>query len=183
VSPLFIAGRQRPKILEPIDVAFHHVAALVGFCVEFWGSASPTALLQSSLLRILAFGTDTDDLAASQLLAVLPRTIRTVYAQDRWSFAGAARTGPPNSDLVKQWQHVSWVAGLTFRDKHRKWTALSVAQDVDFTVSAPSADSEPLVFDRPLFSSMAGCFRAPTALRWALQLVLSSDAPSQSIFP
>lgn len=183
MSTLFVAGCQRSKILEAIDVPFHHLAAFVGFSVEFWWPATSTALLQPRLLRILTLRTDTDDLAAAQMLALLPRTICTIHTHHGWTLPGAARSGPPDTHLVQQGKQVRRITGLTLRDQHRQRATLSFAQDVDLAVSSPSADSEPFVIKRPLFSSWAGCFRAPTAERWALQLVLSRDAPFQSIFP
>ncbi len=183
MSALVVPGRQRSEILEPIDGTFDDVAAFVRLCVKFRWPTTAAPFLDARFTRVFPLGADTPDLAAPQLLTVFPRPIGSIHAQDRRPFAGSARTGPTDADLVEQRDHARRVAGLTFGDQNREWTTLPIAQDVDFTVSSPSADPEPFGLDRPLFSIMAGRFRAPTALRWALQLVLSSEAPSQSIFP
>ena len=132
-----------------MDVPFHYLAAFIGSCVEVRGSASATSLLQPCLLRILAFMADTDDLAAPQLLAVLPRAIRTIYAHHGRTLPRAARSGPPDADLVEQGKQIRRVAGLTFRDQDGQRAAFSFAQHVDLAVSSPSADAEPFVRECP----------------------------------
>ena len=46
MSTLFVAGRQRPKILEPIDVALHHVAT---YTITFAAFQSLGPLLTGAL--------------------------------------------------------------------------------------------------------------------------------------
>ena len=183
MSSLVVPGRYRSKIFQPIDATFHHLAGFISLCVEFRGATTPAALLQTRFTRVFPFGTNTDNLATAELLTILLRPIGTVHPQDRRSLPRAARSGPPYSHLVKQGEDIGGIAGLPRRDEHRQGAALPITQNVDFTVSSSSTDSEPLVFENPLFSSRAGRLRAPTAARWALQLVLSTDAPSQSMFP
>jgi hypothetical protein len=183
LSAFFIASRNGPEVLESIDATFDDVTAFVGLCVEFRWPTTSTPFLEARVARIFPLRTDTTDLAATQLLTELPSPVGAVNAQSRRTFAGAPRTGAPDADLIQQRDHVGGIAGLPFRDQDREWTTLALAQDVDFGVASTPADTKPLVDERPLFSRLAGCFRAPTALRWALQRVLSNDAPSQSMLP
>jgi len=73
---------------------------------------------------------------------------------------GGRFLGRPDVHLVQQRKQVGWVTGLTFGHQHGQRAAFSLAQHVDLAVSSPTADPEPLVRERPLFSSWAGCFRA-----------------------
>ena len=176
--PVTLDG-QCPESFQPIDATCHRLAHFVSTCGNFRWAATTTALLQTRPARVFALRTDADDLSTSELLTVHSCSIGTIHTQDGQPFAKAAHIRPPNSDLVKQRKQAGRVAGLNFRDEHRERTTLPAAQDVDFAVSPPRLIPGHPSLTAPFFC-MAGCFRAPTAARWALQVVLSSDVPCQS---
>jgi hypothetical protein len=183
VPTLLVAGGDGPKILEAIDAAFHDLAALVSLCVKFRWSSSTLPPSQVCFAGSLSFWTDAPELACPAGTPVLARSRRTVHPKGRGTLAGASWTGTLHPNRVQEGQEGGRVTRLSCRNQDAQGAPVPVAQQVDFGGSSPPADPEPLVFECPLCSSLAGSIRAPTALRWALTWGLSTAAPSQSIFP
>lgn len=142
-----------------------------------WVCSAP----QASPPSIRTFQTDTADLSLPEHLAVGPRAIRSFHPERRRALPGASRTGTPHPNIVQQQREVGGVTGLSGGHQDAEWMPMSVTQDVDCAGSSPTTDAKPLIRHAPLFFVRASCFRAPTAVRWALTWVLSMAAPSQSI--
>lgn len=183
VSTLLVPGGNGAEVLEAIDAAFHDLSAPIGLCVELRRPSPPAASTKTRFARVFALRTHAANLASTEDTPVLARTIRPVHPQGGGSLAGAPRTGAPDPNSIQKGHQVRGVTGLSGRHQNTERPTVPVHQNVNFAGSSPSTDAEPLVVEGPLFSSLAGCFRAPTALRWALTWVLSRAAPSQSIFP
>ena len=82
----------------------------------------------------------------------MTNALGTIHAHHGRTLPRAARSGPPDADLVEQGKQIRRVTGLTFGDQHSQRTAFSFAQHVYFTVSTATADPEPLIAERlPLF--------------------------------
>lgn len=153
VSTLVVPSRNRPKILEAIDPPFDDLAPCVGLCVKLRGASPPPALTQPGLARILTLGTDTPDLACPQGTPVLPRAIRPIHSNRQWPLPRPSRPGTAHSNRLQKRHQISAITRLAGRDQHAEWTTVAVRQDVDFRRSSPTAYSEPLVLNGPLFSS------------------------------
>lgn len=163
----FVPGGDSPEILEPIDAALDDISPLVQFCIEMGGSSACTASGNTRFARILAFWTDHPNAALTQQSTVLGLSVGAIHTQDRRTLPGPSWPWAGNANGVQNGNHIRGVTGLTSGEQHRKRTTVSVGQQVDFGGASTSTDSEPLIFDAPLFSSLARCFCAPTALRWA----------------
>ncbi len=167
MASFFVPGGNSPEVLEAIDAALNDVSAFIKFCIERSWSPTCTAPGNTRFARILALWTDHPNAALTQQSTVLGLSIGAIHAQDRRTLPGASWPRTSNANGVQDGNHERWITGLTCGEQYGKRETVSVGQDMNFGGPSTPTDSEPLVLDAPLFSSLARRFCAPTALRWA----------------
>lgn len=167
MASFFVSRGDGPEIFETVDAALDDISALVQFRIEMGGSSTCTASGNTRFARILTLWTDHPNPAPPQQSTIFGLSVGAVYTEERRTLPGASRSCARNANSVQHGNHVRWVTGLPSGEQHRKRATIPIGQDMNFSGASTSADAEPLVGDTPLFSSLARCFLAPTAARWA----------------
>jgi hypothetical protein len=176
--------RQRPKILEPIDVALSTTWRPLGFCVNFGvGLRLPaSSTVPSSYPRVQA--RHRRFLRLRSCWRVLPRAIGTIHTHHGRTLPRAARSG--RRCLVEQRRGLVRRTGLTFRRPAAAGGRLFLrsAHTCIFTVSTATADSEPLIcWSTSLCFQLASVFDAPPQSGELPLAVVGTRRPNPCVSP
>src|SRR5215469_7054220 len=183
VASLVEARADGTKVLESVDASFDYVASLVCLCIAGRRATSTRSFGQARLASILAFGADHADPTSAQRLTILPCPVGPIEPQTRRWLSRGTTEPLRNVDGIEHRFHLRGVVALACGDHDREGAHLTVDAEVDLGRALSARVADPLVRQRPLFSALAGAFRAPAEARCALMCVASSAAPSQSMSP
>ncbi len=153
--PLFVARRETPPLLEPVNQPLHPVAFTVDRPVE--GSGAP--------LVALARNGDADA-ASSQIRPDLPAAVALVTYNPLGPQPWTPRTGSCNRPLLHQPLKRHRLVALARRQHKGDRLSVALTAKMDFGAESPFAAAECLGFWVPFF--------APAACWWARMTVAST---------
>ncbi len=154
-SPLFVARRETPPLLEPVDQPLYPVAFTVDCPVE--GSCAP----------LVALARDGDaDAAPSQIGPDLPTAVALVTDNPVGSQSWTPTATSCNCPLLHQPLKHRRLVTLARRQHKGDRLSVSLAAEVDFGAESPLAAAKCLGFWVPFF--------APAACWWARMTVAST---------
>lgn len=183
MATLVISSGDSTEILEAVDGSLDHIAPSVSERVKGGRTAAPGTAREALTLGIFAFGTDAAHSPGWYRPTLLAGTIGAIYPNPRHPFSRTPTTHARDGNGVQYRLELGHVGALSCGYDQRQWLSLPVHTKMNLGRCAATGTPQPVVAQGPLFSALAGLWRAPVALRWALMWVTSSAAPSQSIFP
>ncbi len=161
---LFIAGGDRPVLLEAVDRAFDDVALAIGGAIE----ANAAARLGPQA------GDDRADAAAAQVRADRSPGVALVADDARRSEARPAAARTPDGPAFQQRRRLRRLMPLAWRQDDGDRLAAAFGAEVNFGREAAPGAAKGLV---------AAPFFAPAACGWARIVVPSRKCNVQSRFP
>jgi hypothetical protein len=153
--PFFVARRQAPKLLEPVDQPFHLVALPVERPVE--RSRPPLVLL---------VGNRDADASPPQIRPQLPAAVALVSHDALWPQPRPSSSWPLDRPLLHQLLKGGRLVALSRRQDKGYWLAAALDANVDLGAKAAFAPTERLGVWVPFF--------APAACWWARITVAST---------